>query len=136
MDQDPGTGRPAVSAAGDQPPAETGPAPAGPEPATPETEELQREIEHTREQLGDTVEALAAKTDVKAQAQQKIEETKATVAEKKDEILGKAREASPESASSAASSAADQARENPLPLAAAGAFVAGFLFGRVTKRRR
>jgi methyl-accepting chemotaxis protein len=33
--------------------------------------ELRREIERTREQLGDTVEALVAKTDVKARAQAK-----------------------------------------------------------------
>ena len=141
MDQEPGTGRPAVST-GDEPTAvstgaePTTPASAGAEPTTPETEELQREIEQTREQLGDTVEALAAKTDVKAQAQQKIEATKATVAGKKDEILGKARQASPEGASSAASAAADQARQNPVPTAALGAFVTGFLFGRITKRRR
>jgi ElaB/YqjD/DUF883 family membrane-anchored ribosome-binding protein len=109
---------------------------AGADPAGPETQELQREIEQTREQLGDTVEALAAKTDVKAQARQKVEETKATVLEKKDELLGKAREASPESAGATAAAAADQARENPLPFAAVGAFVAGFLFGRMTKRRR
>ncbi|HTX29973.1 MAG TPA: DUF3618 domain-containing protein [Solirubrobacteraceae bacterium] len=106
------------------------------EPTSAQTEELQRDIEQTREELGDTVEALAAKTDVKAQAQRKLEETKASVADKKDELLGKAREASPESASSAASAAADQARQNPMPLAAAGAFVAGFVFGRLTKRRR
>lgn len=106
------------------------------EPASPETEQIQRDIEQTREQLGNTVEALAAKSDVKAQAQQKVEETKAAVMEKKDELLGKARAASPESAGAAASNAAAQARENPLPVAAVGAFVGGFLFGRVTKRRR
>jgi len=35
---------------------------------------LREEIERTREQLGATVEALAAKADVKAQAQQKVSE--------------------------------------------------------------
>jgi ElaB/YqjD/DUF883 family membrane-anchored ribosome-binding protein len=131
MDQEPGTGRPAVSTGAEQPP-ET----PRVEPTTPETEELQREVEQTRSELGDTVEALASKTDVKAQAQRKIEDTKVAVAEKKDELLGKARQASPESASNAASAAADQARQNPMPMAAAGAFLAGFVFGRVTKRRR
>ena len=33
--------------------------------------QLEAEIEHTRERLGETVEALAAKADVKARAQQK-----------------------------------------------------------------
>jgi ElaB/YqjD/DUF883 family membrane-anchored ribosome-binding protein len=116
-------------------PAATGNA-AGAGASNPETEQIERDIEQTREQLGNTVEALTAKTDVKAQAQQKVEETKAAVSEKKDELFGKAREASPESASSAASTAAAQARENPLPVAAVGAFVVGVLFGRVTKRRR
>ena len=35
-------------------------------------QELEKEIEQTREQLGQTVEALAAKVDVKARAQQKL----------------------------------------------------------------
>jgi ElaB/YqjD/DUF883 family membrane-anchored ribosome-binding protein len=97
-------------------------------------EQLQREIEETRGELGDTVEALAAKADVKAQAKQKADETKASVIGKKDELLGKAKHASPDSASAAASQASQTARENPVPLAAIGAFAAGFLAGRVTKR--
>ena len=35
-------------------------------------EKLRQDIEHTREQLGETVEALVAKTDVKAQAKEKV----------------------------------------------------------------
>ena len=96
-------------------------------------DQIRREIESTRQELGDTVAALSAKTDVKAQAKQKIEDTKTTVAEKKDELLGKAKEASPQSAATAASRS-EQARQNPLPVAAAGAFALGFLAGRVTKR--
>ena len=38
--------------------------------------EIRQDIEQTREELGDTVEALAAKTDVKAQARAKVDETK------------------------------------------------------------
>lgn len=97
-------------------------------------DQIRREIESTRQELGDTEAALSAKTDVKAQAKQKIEDTKTTVAEKKDELLGKAKEASPQSAATAASRASEQARQNPLPVAAAGAFALGFLAGRVTKR--
>jgi hypothetical protein len=37
------------------------------------TEELRREIERTRSELGQTVEALSHKADVKAQARQKAE---------------------------------------------------------------
>ena len=36
-------------------------------------EEIRADIEQTREELGDTVEALAAKTDVKAQAKAKVQ---------------------------------------------------------------
>ena len=97
-------------------------------------EEIRREIEATREELGDTVAALAAKADVKAQAKQKIEETKAAVAGKKDELLGKAKEGSPQSASAAATQVAQTARQNPVPLAAAGVFALGFLAGWVMRR--
>ncbi len=115
MDEGASTGRPVVT-------------------GTQDPEQIEREIEKTREDLGDTVEALAQKTDVKAQAKQRLEETKASVADKKDELLGRAKQASPESASEAATQVSHRARENPLPVAAAGAFVAGFLFGRISKR--
>jgi ElaB/YqjD/DUF883 family membrane-anchored ribosome-binding protein len=97
-------------------------------------EQLEREIKQTREQLGDTVEALADKADVKKQAKRKLDETKANVAEKADDLLGKAKEATPDDASTAAAAATEKARENPIPVAAVGAFAAGFLVGRLTKR--
>jgi hypothetical protein len=115
MGKDPGTQSTAVTGSGDP-------------------DEIRSEIESTRQELGDTVAALSAKTDVKAQAKQKVEDTKATVADKKDELLGKAGEAPPLNATTAASRAVDQARRNPVPLAAAGAFAFGFLTGRATKR--
>jgi len=101
---------------------------------TRDPDQIEREIEETRKELGDTVEALAQKSDVKAQAKRKVEETKSTVAEKKDELLGKAKGASPDGAASAAAEVSQKASENPLPLAALGAFAAGFLAGRITKR--
>jgi dsDNA-specific endonuclease/ATPase MutS2 len=96
-------------------------------------EQIQREIEQTREELGDTVEALARKADVKAHARQKVEETKASFSETKEQLLGKVKETSPDDAASAASQLSKKARENPMPVAAAGAFAAGFLAGRLTK---
>ena len=39
---------------------------------TKSPEQIQADIEQTREELGDTVEALAEKTDVKAQAKSRI----------------------------------------------------------------
>ncbi len=97
-------------------------------------DQIREEIAATREELGDTVEALAAKTDVKAQARQKMDETKESVTERKDELLGKARHVSPDTATAAASGASQKARENPVPVAALGAFALGFLVGRVSSR--
>ncbi|HSC04587.1 MAG TPA: DUF3618 domain-containing protein [Solirubrobacteraceae bacterium] len=97
-------------------------------------EQLRDEIEETRRELGDTVEALAAKADVKARMKDRVEATKESAAQKKDDLLGKARETSPDSVASGASQATQKAKENPLPVAALGAFVGGFLLGRLTKR--
>jgi ElaB/YqjD/DUF883 family membrane-anchored ribosome-binding protein len=96
--------------------------------------QLERDIQRTRQELGDTVEALAEKTDVKAQAKRKLDQTKASVSEKTEQLLDKAKEASPDSAATAATQASHVARDNPLALAAGAAFVFGFLIGRVTKR--
>jgi ElaB/YqjD/DUF883 family membrane-anchored ribosome-binding protein len=111
MGKDPGAGRAGVT-----------------DPQDPE--QIQRDIEETRGELGDTVEALAEKADLKAQAREKIEATKASVAEKKEELLAKAKQASPDGAASVSTQASKKARENPLPLVAAGAFALGFLAGR------
>ena len=46
-------------------------------------EEIRADIAETRRELGDTVEQLAAKTDVKAQAQAKVDEVKQTASEKR-----------------------------------------------------
>ncbi|MBV8947163.1 MAG: DUF3618 domain-containing protein [Solirubrobacterales bacterium] len=97
-------------------------------------EEIRQEIEATREELGDTVAAIAAKADVKSQAKQKIQDTKAAVTGRKNELLGKAKQASPQTASTAATSVSQKARENPVPAAAAGAFAFGFLAGWVMRR--
>jgi ElaB/YqjD/DUF883 family membrane-anchored ribosome-binding protein len=42
-------------------------------------EQIRRDIEHTREELGETAAALAEKTDVKARAHDKLDETKARI---------------------------------------------------------
>jgi len=125
MGEEPGTPSAAMTGASDR---------QASDPTSREPEQIEREIEQTREQLGDTVEALAAKTDVKTQARQKLDQAKASVSEKREQLLGRARDASPESATSAASQVSQKARENPLPLAIAVAFATGLLAGR--RRRR
>jgi len=68
-------------------------------------EELRREIERTRRELGDTVEALSQKADVKEQARRKKDEVQQRVA------------------------------SNPTPLFVAGGVVALFLVVRLLRRR-
>jgi len=101
---------------------------------TKDPDQIREEIEETRRELGDTVEALAAKTDVKARVKGRVESTKESAVQKKDDLLGKARETSSDSVSAGASQATQKAKENPVPVAAIGAFVGGFLIGRLTKR--
>jgi hypothetical protein len=47
-----------------------------------ELEQVEREIEQTREEVADTVAALAEKTDVKGHVKAKVEETKAAASER------------------------------------------------------
>jgi len=105
-------------------------------PQTPEDPELLRaDIDRTRRELGDTVAALAEKTDVKTRAKDKVSEVRHNVSEKKTELMARTRESSPDGANSAAVQVRAKAQENPIPTAALAAFVGGFLFGRITKRR-
>lgn len=106
---------------------------AGGEPRGPD--EIRAEIEQTREELGDTVEALAAKTDVKAQVKERVEEVKTDAAQRKDELLGRAKDAVPESAGAGAQQVADTVKSRPVPFSAAGAFAAGILIGWLFGRR-
>jgi ElaB/YqjD/DUF883 family membrane-anchored ribosome-binding protein len=90
-------------------------------------EELRREIEDTREDLGETAAALAEKTDVKARAREKVDGIKQTVIDKKDSV----------SSGTDSGPAADlkaRAQDNPVATAALAAFVGGFLIGRITSR--
>jgi ElaB/YqjD/DUF883 family membrane-anchored ribosome-binding protein len=114
-----------------------GAAPEG-EPQSPE--QIRAEIERTQHELGDTVEALAHKTDVKAQAsaridaakesiQQTVHSARESVSETKDEFVTKVKQAAPESAGSGAQQVSATVQEKPLPFATAGAFAAGVLVG-------
>jgi transcription initiation factor TFIIIB Brf1 subunit/transcription initiation factor TFIIB len=78
-------------------------------------EQIQAEIERTRTEMGETVAAVAEKADVKKQAKQKVEEIK-------------------EQASIKAEHAPSAVRENPVPVAAVAIFIAGVVFGRMSRR--
>jgi ElaB/YqjD/DUF883 family membrane-anchored ribosome-binding protein len=105
------------------------------EPGQKDPEQIRREIENTRQDLGDTAAALAAKTDVKARAKEKVEGVKETITEKKDSIAGSSNggDGGPDP-SVAITGVKTKAQENPIQAAAIGAFVGGFLLGRITKR--
>jgi hypothetical protein len=97
-------------------------------------EEIRRDIEETREELGDTAEALAQKADVKGQAKAKFEGIKQSAQDKTQEFTSKAKEASPDSAGAGAEQVTAMAKENPVPLAVGGAFVAGLVIGWILRR--
>jgi ElaB/YqjD/DUF883 family membrane-anchored ribosome-binding protein len=108
----------------------------------PDPEELRREIEQTRAELGDTVEALSHKADVKARVGEKVDERKQAASQKADELKQKAQElkqkagqATPEDVKSAASGAATTARDRPEIPAVAAALLFGLLLGWLFGRR-
>ena len=109
---------------------------AAPEQSDDKTpEEIRADIEQTREELGDTVEALTAKTDVKAQAKGRIAHVKETAQQKKDEFAARARQATPDSAGAGAEQIVSTVKDRPVPFSALGAFAAGVLVGWLLSRR-
>jgi hypothetical protein len=92
------------------------------EPKAPsrDPEELRRDIERTRAELGATVEALSQKADVKAQAREKTEQVKTQAREKVEH----ARE-----------SVQAQARGRPVGPLAAGIAVAVVALWLIRRRR-
>jgi ElaB/YqjD/DUF883 family membrane-anchored ribosome-binding protein len=76
---------------------------------TQDPEQLRAEIEDTRRELGETVAALSAKTDVKARARARLAELRAKPG-------------------------MEHIRSNPLPTAAVAALLVGFIVGRLTAR--
>ena len=85
--------------------------------ATPDDQqELEKEIEQTREQLGQTVEALAAKVDVKARAQQELGQLTARL--KGTATANHTSPLLPHQAKQQAAQAGQQIRKRPVPAAA------------------
>jgi hypothetical protein len=116
----------------DEEPRAAGP-PVEPD-ATRSPEDIRSDIDQTREEVGDTVEALAAKTDVKAQARQRIDEVKANLHAKTEQVKAKARDATPAGAQAGGATAATKVRQNPTPFVLGGAMLLAFLIGRRTGR--
>jgi len=131
-------GAPAVDTSADPEGAHAASGPANGQQRTPE--EIERDIERTREELGDTVAALAEKTDVKARVHDKVEETRAKVTGKVEEtkakVTEKADSASPSNVDPAqvAQTARETATKPPTLIIAA--FAAGLVLGAVIAKRR
>ncbi len=75
-------------------------------------EEIREEIEETREELGDTVAAVAEKTDVKKQAKAKVDDVKAAGVQQVQSFT----------------------KQNPAPLAIAAAAVGLLVLWRLLRR--
>jgi ElaB/YqjD/DUF883 family membrane-anchored ribosome-binding protein len=102
-------------------------------PADPQ--QIETEIEQTREELGETVAALAEKANVKKQAKQKLDETKDKAREVGTQTAASARqglEDMPNWASDARSRATAAVREHPVAVAG----VAGMLLLLLIRRSR
>jgi ElaB/YqjD/DUF883 family membrane-anchored ribosome-binding protein len=105
---------------------------------------IRREIEQTREQMGETVDALGYKTDVKARAKDSIQDKKESVMgvvqSARERVVGAGQsvgDAAPDSeqVKHQAKRAASVAQENPLGLAV-GAVAVGFLAGMLIPSTR
>jgi hypothetical protein len=95
--------------------------PTQPEPS--EKEEIRAEIEHTREDLGETISALSAKTDVKAQASAKADELKQRAQDTGDQVKQRANDVT------------ERVKRRPAPVIVGGIAVLVIL-GMVRRRRR
>jgi ElaB/YqjD/DUF883 family membrane-anchored ribosome-binding protein len=101
-----------------------------------DVEALRRDIALTRAELGETVQALAAKADVRARLQETADDAKARVRERLQYATVEARSA-PERAQVLAVRTGQAVRRNPAPFAvAAGAVALVVLFIRWRRRRR
>ena len=104
-------------------------------------DEIREEIEETRARMGETIEAIGYKTDVKGRASGWVSDKKdrvvGTVSETKDRLTGTVSEKTPdtEDVKERAKRGVGIAKENPLGLAIGGAAL-GFLAGLVTPSTR
>jgi gas vesicle protein len=95
-----------------------------------EPSQIRQEIEETRAEMGDTVDALAYKTDVKTRVKESISDKRERLIEQVQGTKGKVGEATPDGhqVKEGAEQAVGIAQENPLGLAIGGVAV-GFIAG-------
>jgi Tfp pilus assembly protein FimV len=104
-------------------------------PAKPDVEALRAEIKQTRAELGETVQALAAKADVKARAKEQVEQTKQRVKAQAAEATTKVRDAAAQ-AGERVRAAAGQAAEKTGQVAGQAGDKVGQVAGQASDRVR
>ncbi len=100
--------------------------------ASDDPEVIREQIEATRAELGETVETLAAKADVKTQIKGKVKEKQEEATAKLAQVRGKIAGASPDQARAAVGSLPERIMERPLPVVV----VAGILLGWLVWKKR
>ena len=102
-----------------------------------EPDRIRAEIEATRADMSETVDAIGYKADVKSRAKENLQEKKESIVGLKDKVVGGASERTPDSAEvkQQAKKAASVAQENPLGLAI-GSLAVGFLAGMLIPSTR
>jgi hypothetical protein len=112
----------------------TDPEPGKPEPGPDAgVEDIQADIDATRHELGQTVEALSAKLDVKHQAKQKVDDTKELIAHKAQDVRSKGSQVGSRLVSAATD---DKGSIRPAVPVAALALVAAVVGVVIWRRRR
>jgi ElaB/YqjD/DUF883 family membrane-anchored ribosome-binding protein len=91
---------------------------------------IRQEIETTRSQMGETIEAIGYKTDVKSRAKDSVTEKTDAVKDKVGSVMGRASDSTPsgDDVKQGVGQAVSTAQENPLGLAI-GAVAVGFVAG-------
>jgi ElaB/YqjD/DUF883 family membrane-anchored ribosome-binding protein len=98
---------------------------------------IRQDIEQTREQMGETIDAIGYKTDVKSRAKESVTDKTDAIKSKVGGVMGKANDATPSTGEvkQGAQQAVGVAQENPLGLAL-GAVAAGFIAGMLIPSTR
>jgi ElaB/YqjD/DUF883 family membrane-anchored ribosome-binding protein len=95
-----------------------------------EPSQIREEIERTRAEMAETVQALGEKVDVKTRLREKMQEDTAQLQRRAAELGDLVREVAPDKAIETVSTAVRRTRQRPWVPAAVGGFVFGFLVSR------
>ncbi len=111
----------------------------GTPPEKPDVQMIREDIKQTRAELGETVQALAAKADVKARAKEQVEQTKQRVRSQVVSATERVKGTATQYAHTAAEQAqgtTERVKSNPVPWAAVAAAAVGLIAVLVVLRGR